>query len=471
MSLLYIAQRTLLVTPTELGYIRNFSTICGIISLSIWFVAQLPQIIHNHLKRSVEGISPGFLTFWISGDACCLAGCLLSEALPFQIGLAAYSCFVDTILILQYWYYTRVYPKQKHHVDLYLSIDRYSPSTTPLLKKSTQAHERANNFERSHSRNVSAATAKALAVSVLGKASAFPIIASSTLPMSDSTWLQPFLISKEYRKILGMIFGWTAASFFVSSRAFQIRMNLKTGTVEGFSPFLFILAILGDTFYNLSILSDFVFIYQTDQANGEKFFSEVFFAQLPYVASSLVTISCDMFILSQYRRVQRKSTPLSMSESCESEYTLVGRKTYGSISSPEYGNDNSNEYFKKPDWCISNNIYRTDENKQILSSSASTKVEEYRRIPPKSASYSQADQNIKPRKHKWSDSTMHMSSSDLQDTRESPVSMKNNYAIMSNNSPSSIGPLSPLDFLYHNYLDGGTSPKLKELLYSQKLPA
>lgn len=46
------------------------STVLGLVSISSWLFAQIPQIIKNSKRGSAEGLSWGFLMMWLLGDIC-----------------------------------------------------------------------------------------------------------------------------------------------------------------------------------------------------------------------------------------------------------------------------------------------------------------------------------------------------------------------------------------------------------------
>ncbi|KAL9940117.1 hypothetical protein V8E36_000822 [Tilletia maclaganii] len=83
------------------------SSLAGSASFSVWLLAQTPQIYENYVRGSVAGLSPFFLIQWMFGDLTNLIGAVLTHQLLFQIALAAYFCFIDTVLLSQFWYYSR----------------------------------------------------------------------------------------------------------------------------------------------------------------------------------------------------------------------------------------------------------------------------------------------------------------------------------------------------------------------------
>lgn len=79
----------------------------GAASILCWLLAQVPQLVHNYRTKSVDGLALPFLVSWLLGDATNLLGCILTHQLAFQRNLAAYFCFVDLGLTLQYLFYAR----------------------------------------------------------------------------------------------------------------------------------------------------------------------------------------------------------------------------------------------------------------------------------------------------------------------------------------------------------------------------
>ncbi|KZT09524.1 uncharacterized protein LAESUDRAFT_646353 [Laetiporus sulphureus 93-53] len=84
----------------------TLSDLLGYASMGSWLGAQFPQIIENVRRQSADGLALPFLLNWAMGDATNLIGCILTHQLPFQTWLAAYFCFVDLTLLLQFFYYS-----------------------------------------------------------------------------------------------------------------------------------------------------------------------------------------------------------------------------------------------------------------------------------------------------------------------------------------------------------------------------
>ncbi|XP_057445693.1 probable vacuolar amino acid transporter YPQ1 isoform X2 [Lotus japonicus] len=91
----------------------------GIISVIVWVVAEIPQIITNYREKSTEGLSVAFLLTWIIGDLFNIFGCLLEPAtLPTQLYIAVLYTFITLSLCTQSIYYGHIYPRLQYKRQL-----------------------------------------------------------------------------------------------------------------------------------------------------------------------------------------------------------------------------------------------------------------------------------------------------------------------------------------------------------------
>lgn len=322
--------------PREYVIASLVSQIAGILSLAVWLFAQLPQILENYLNESVSGVSLAFLACWIGGDVTNFLGCILTGALPFQICLASYYCFIDLILSLQFWYYTRVYPRQKVHHNMLKSPNMMRPVTSAESVRSRSV-SRLNRFDtplgagRSSLRSRSARSAmnvpdglflRILAGSVLSSsfkgADAMPIIGSETASASKNSFSMQelsrsaqvialplqFLVKvfspSSDKALVGTICGWCSTCLYITSRSPQIWKNYRSKSTQGVSPYLFFFAMLGNSLYTISILSDLYLLSRYEQYLGDADFHTVFEAQLPFLVGSSGTVFFDCILLIQF---------------------------------------------------------------------------------------------------------------------------------------------------------------------------
>lgn len=356
--------------PNEYYLVSSASKIAGIVSLSVWLFAQLPQVLENYLNHSVHGVSTAFLACWVSGDVTNLIGCLLTRALPFQTCLAAYYCFIDFILCLQYWYYTSVYPRQAVHHNMLQSpnmmrpvvsnegaksrlsarLNRFeaSPALVPLtgVRSSSALRRRPRKVRRSFLQKV-------LSSSVISgsfkKASAMPVDADfflEPLPGHSLSWMSvlrdaaystaAFFSGWHYSPALvGTVSGWFSTCLYVSSRTPQIRANYRNKSTHGISPFMFLFAMTGNIFYAVSIACDLYLLSKYEVHLGNVDFQTVFYAQLPFLVGSSGTVAFDAIILCQFWWYQSNSK--DSPKKAKKPVKKVSRSTSG-------------VHFKKPDW-------------------------------------------------------------------------------------------------------------------------
>lgn len=363
--------------PHEYLIAALISRIAGVLSLAVWLFAQLPQILENYLNESVSGVSLAFLACWIGGDVTNFVGCLLTGALPFQTCLAAYYCFIDLILSLQFWYYSRVYPRQKVHHNMFQSPDMMRPVTSATSVRSRSA-TRINRFDsprirsssqRSRSTRASITAPdgiflRILAASVLSSSfkkakgmaidvkMGFNVASTSDYPSGTfqvfATALQ--LVSTSFsnrnKALVGKICGWCSTCLYVSSRSPQIWKNYQQRSTHGVSPYLFLFAMLGNSLYTISILADLYLLSKYDEYLGEADFHSVFFAQLPFLVGSSGTVFFDCILLIQFCIYGNES---SLGHHKPRHRSRSGKRN-DFRSSNSLGQRSVNAHFTKPDW-------------------------------------------------------------------------------------------------------------------------
>lgn len=358
-------------TDTE-RLVAQVLRISGVLLLLVWLFAQLPQIIENHLNESVDGVSMAFLACWIGGDVTNLVGCVLTGALPFQKLLAAYYCFIDFILSLQFWYYTRVYPRQKVHHNLLQSPNMMRPVTSHHNSHSARTNRfhdtpdlhylLENPMNRVHKRKGSFVQRLMLATLLsggAGKASAAPT--APEMPQNGEkghfyrqiwahlrthlslVWVSLTTASLSTETI-GVFSAWSCSVLYLSLRSPQIYKNFLNRSTKGISPWLFVCTMAGNFFYTISVISDLYLLAKVDEYMGESKFHEVLLAQTPFIVGSAGTMVFDAIILGQcwlYRdfSTSRKSSYVSRSGSHRNTPKSLRKR-----SSEEH------HLFQQPDW-------------------------------------------------------------------------------------------------------------------------
>eukprot|EP00842_Homolaphlyctis_polyrhiza_P000968 jgi/Hompol1/1872/HPOL_002782-RA len=80
----------------------KISFYAGLLSIMAYAVAMFPQYYRNFQRKSVEGLSPGLIALWTSGDACNLVGSVLSNQLPTQRLTATFFVCTDILMAIQF---------------------------------------------------------------------------------------------------------------------------------------------------------------------------------------------------------------------------------------------------------------------------------------------------------------------------------------------------------------------------------
>ncbi|CAK8542984.1 unnamed protein product [Lathyrus sativus] len=115
----------------------------GLISVIVWVVAEIPQIITNYKTKSTDGLSLTFLITWIIGDLFNLFGCILEPAtLPTQLYMAVLYTFITVALGSQSIYYGYIYPQSQYKRQLKVE----TPTKAEHVEKISDA-EQSHGFD------------------------------------------------------------------------------------------------------------------------------------------------------------------------------------------------------------------------------------------------------------------------------------------------------------------------------------
>lgn len=222
------------VTPIEISgfYLGLFSIFC-------WFLVYIPQLYENYRRGKCEdALSIWFLLFWLMGDGCNLAGCLLTHQFPIQTMTAIYYVFMDITIIIQYAYYSL-----------------RSRQTVQNEVFSAAAVVAFYGFSRSMRSD--------LPVNRLGKGA----------------------------ETAGYVVGLLSTVFYLGSRLPQIIMNFKRGKTDGVNALTFLLAVIANFAYAFSVL-------MSPRDPGQSY-EDFVMDHLPWLTGSLGTVALDFTILLQ----------------------------------------------------------------------------------------------------------------------------------------------------------------------------
>lgn len=332
------------------------SQVSGMSSFIVWLLVQVPQIIENHLNRSVQGLSLLFVIFWICGDISNIVGSVLNGT-PFQMCIGVYHCIMGLVLGAQYWYYTNVYPHMAKVPDE-VPINQNeipglydSKTVTRSNRFGQRSHEDYGSLQNIHSHRNGRFGDKVLKASLSSSAlirssDASPInydtkgsieVPSKSLARKSITNILSVIrvaLSSSLGKIISLeensMPAWICSVSYVSSRPPQIIRNYKTRSTNGLSPYTFLLAMIGNFLYVISIVSSSCIIFKKDIDA----FNSMMTANMPYVTSSLITFFFDTILLLQCLYYDDLNRPCS---------TLDPDFLSDSLVFVQYGNGNIND--------------------------------------------------------------------------------------------------------------------------------
>lgn len=337
---------------------------CGLMSISCWMVAQVPQLITNYHRQSAEALSPFFLAQWLLGDTCNLLGALLKGDQPETVILTAqYFICMDVVLLVQYLYYTAVarrlertyvlaarrhqrhhgrdghhhrHHHRRHHSDRHhqrgssrrdeLSINTGSSgeagaviedgiaTTSNIEIESSSAAVTAvsmqhTGFSCERRPKVLAGVAGAAVTGVLTIAGSLANFVPFNNPSSSSSSFSsiagafPLLTHnlQEWQQSTGSILGYISCVLYLASRTSQILKNSQRQSAEGLASSMFLCAATANLFYGTSVLL-------------RSRTKEEIISSFPWVLGSLGTVALDGIILMQtvfFAKEERKNCAVS----------------------------------------------------------------------------------------------------------------------------------------------------------------
>lgn len=241
------------------------SVILGLFSLLCFMGASFPQYWQSCKTGNMDqALSFWFLLAWLFGDSCNLTGAFLAHQLPLQTYTAVYYVVADIMMLSLFGYYK------------FRNLRRQSPLITSINVLS--------------------------GVALIGLGSAF-----SSIERGDSAALQ-IPIDFKRRSLLsagqsesesvttnekiGFAIGAVSSLLYLLSRVPQILNNFRRKSTEGVALSLFVMAILGNLTYGLSVLLKNP---EQDQAEGSYMLHH-----LPWLIGSLGVVCLDLFILFQF---------------------------------------------------------------------------------------------------------------------------------------------------------------------------
>ncbi|KAJ3269795.1 PQ loop repeat-containing protein 2 [Terramyces sp. JEL0728] len=245
--------------------IEQFSFYIAFIGLFCSLIAMFPQFYTNYKLKNVHGLSFGLVLLWTAGDIASLAGTILTKQLTTQKWTAIFFTIIDVAMMIQYFYYSRFYPKVYPHE--YVQV--------PEVDQDFQQPQSTSSVPTSL---VAATLIPGAAAIVIPLRSTVAELCNATSEVSNGG------------KIFGYVLAWSAGLFYFCSRIPQLIQNHKEKSVHGLSLYLFLLSIAGNVGYGVSIFLRMPLID-----------IEFFLSTFPYLVGSIGVSVLDFGTLYQAR--------------------------------------------------------------------------------------------------------------------------------------------------------------------------
>ncbi|XP_075696626.1 lysosomal amino acid transporter 1 homolog [Rhinoderma darwinii] len=239
------------------------SVYLGLFSILCFVAASFPQYYQSCKTGNMDkALSIWFLLGWLAGDSCNFVGAFLSHQLPIQTYTAVYYVLADFFMLSLYVFYKyrNQGPSAALRINAVCGFALFgSAALLPVLGSS-------------------------------GPAAADDSITANTrrLLSTDASDSEPF----STQEIAGCVIGSISSMFYLCSRLPQIVTNFRRRSTEGLALSLFVMVIVGNLTYGLSIL-----LKNPDQGQSE---TNYIHHHLPWLVGSLGVMSLDLIIIFQF---------------------------------------------------------------------------------------------------------------------------------------------------------------------------
>lgn len=262
----------------------KWSFAVGLASTIIFLFSSFPQIIQNFRDKKVDGQNPFFFALLFTGSTLNFIGVLITHGLVTQIIQGIFYLACDGLLLGQFIVYKYIIKTNQDNDD----------SINECQDDSDKKSEKDSNIESSKETKLEEKEKDEKRTNGLA-------IAALITTASSTNWNEPY----KKDQLVGSLFGWFATVIFTSSRIPQIIQNCKQGHVSDLSPYYFILSILGNLTYSVSIL-----LRSLD--------NDYMWKQAPFLSGALGPLACDMAILLQM--LIYRDYKVSKKNDCEDKY-------------------------------------------------------------------------------------------------------------------------------------------------------
>ncbi|KAI9142542.1 PQ loop repeat-domain-containing protein [Paraphysoderma sedebokerense] len=303
---------------------QNVAMIAGLISILLYGVAMVPQLWKNYQRKCVAGLSLGLLLVWTFGDIANTIGAILTTQFSTQQYTGVYFLFIDVGTLGQYMYYRIRYPTpqppKEEEVSPLLREDAPNNCSQPSLLSTDDSNNTPKKvlslamfgvsifaalpFQQSPNERIHMSETPGMVVQ-----SAANLGVPEAAQLCNATLeLSPSVID------IGSALAWVSGLFYFCSRIPQIVENHKFRSVDGISIYTFLITILANLFYGISV------ILRINELVGPKFVEST----LPYLIGSVGTLVFDGIIIVQAWLYTKKPSIIDNSQQYRSEQTEYG---------------------------------------------------------------------------------------------------------------------------------------------------
>ncbi|KAJ1827451.1 putative vacuolar membrane transporter for cationic amino acids [Coemansia sp. RSA 2599] len=240
------------------------SNFFGYLSIACWIVVLVPQILLNHKRKSCDGVSLAFYLMWSLGDLFNLAGALMEGLILTAILLPLYYILTDCIVLLQFYIYRNNHicscndPGRAADEESALIATHHSPGHACSVEDESRCensncrcrlHDRPQEDSRDGDQLVSSRSARRALICV-------------ALALLLTTFVVHYYhVNKHWfdhidkRRAAAQLLGYMSAAVYLGAYIPQLVRNYMTKSTEGLSMLMFIIVIIANITYCLSILT------------------------------------------------------------------------------------------------------------------------------------------------------------------------------------------------------------------------
>ncbi|KAJ1893487.1 putative vacuolar membrane transporter for cationic amino acids [Kickxella alabastrina] len=216
------------------------SSFFGYTSILCWVVVLFPQIHLNYKRKSCDGISLTFYLMWSFGDLLNLVGAVMGNLIITAVLLPLYYILTDGIIIWQFYSY------RNNHPRLDGELDGEADEESWLILHPSPDQSNCDNNEHAIFSTICCPHSALIGAGLL--------LAGGFALYYCSAYLDWFA-HVDLRWAVGQLCGYISAVVYLGAYIPQLVKNYRTKSTEGLSMLTFVLVILGNVTYCLSILT------------------------------------------------------------------------------------------------------------------------------------------------------------------------------------------------------------------------